>query len=270
MSVDPFIQSPTSTQSINPYSYIMNNPLAGTDPTGYVWETVWDVGNVIFDVGKVAYGAITGNSDMVSEGLTDLAVDAAATMVPFVPAGASKVARSGADKVADARQASKKTDTTPNTQKSESSSNTDGGTKTTNGADNTQSATSANQKTTDIGSPESISSTKDLRGGAFNQGKAEAQQRSGGSCEYCGAGNAKEGDHFIPLNEGKKQVNAGQMTKAEAKQTLNKPENIVNSCTSCNRGAGGKGTKMPSSTPGKDKWVPSNPSDHVKDKLDKW
>ncbi|MCU8075777.1 HNH endonuclease [Shewanella sp. SM29] len=35
MSVDPFIQSPTSTQSVNPYSYIMNNPLAGTDPTGY-------------------------------------------------------------------------------------------------------------------------------------------------------------------------------------------------------------------------------------------
>ena len=41
------------------------------------------------------------------------------------------------------------------------------------------------------------------------------------------------------------------------------------STTSCNRGAGGKGTKRPSSTPGKDKWVPPNPSDHVKDKLDK-
>ncbi|MBP6519869.1 MAG: hypothetical protein KA308_13485 [Shewanella sp.] len=36
MSVDSFIQSPTSTQSVNPYSYIMNNPLAGTDPTGYL------------------------------------------------------------------------------------------------------------------------------------------------------------------------------------------------------------------------------------------
>ncbi|MDC2889324.1 hypothetical protein PN838_11710 [Psychrosphaera sp. G1-22] len=36
MSVDPFIQSPTNTQSINPYSYIMNNPMAGTDPTGYL------------------------------------------------------------------------------------------------------------------------------------------------------------------------------------------------------------------------------------------
>ncbi|VEE61137.1 RHS repeat-associated core domain [Shewanella putrefaciens] len=38
MSVDPFIQSPTSTQSVNPYSYIMNNPLAGIDPTGYLAE----------------------------------------------------------------------------------------------------------------------------------------------------------------------------------------------------------------------------------------
>ncbi|MBQ4811938.1 VCBS repeat-containing protein, partial [Pseudoalteromonas luteoviolacea] len=35
LSVDPVIQSPEDSQSINPYSYIMNNPLAGTDPTGY-------------------------------------------------------------------------------------------------------------------------------------------------------------------------------------------------------------------------------------------
>ncbi|BBN83625.1 hypothetical protein PA25_36100 [Pseudoalteromonas sp. A25] len=35
MSVDPVIQSPGNSQSINPYSYIMNNPLAGTDPSGY-------------------------------------------------------------------------------------------------------------------------------------------------------------------------------------------------------------------------------------------
>nr|WP_088213134.1 RHS repeat-associated core domain-containing protein [Shewanella sp. Shew256] len=40
MSVDPFIQSPTSTQSVNPYSYIMNNPLAGTDPTGYAADFI--------------------------------------------------------------------------------------------------------------------------------------------------------------------------------------------------------------------------------------
>ncbi|MCY7296085.1 RHS repeat domain-containing protein, partial [Alteromonas sp. a30] len=35
MSVDPVIQSPANTQSVNPYSYIMNNPMSGTDPTGY-------------------------------------------------------------------------------------------------------------------------------------------------------------------------------------------------------------------------------------------
>ena len=36
MSVDPFIQAPGNSQSINPYSYIMNNPMAGTDPSGYL------------------------------------------------------------------------------------------------------------------------------------------------------------------------------------------------------------------------------------------
>ncbi|RDX35047.1 hypothetical protein DZA37_01150 [Kangiella sp. HD9-110m-PIT-SAG06] len=36
LSVDPFVQSPGNSQSMNPYSYIMNNPLAGTDPSGYV------------------------------------------------------------------------------------------------------------------------------------------------------------------------------------------------------------------------------------------
>lgn len=40
MSVDPFIQAPTSTQSVNPYSYIMNNPLSGTDPTGYAMDII--------------------------------------------------------------------------------------------------------------------------------------------------------------------------------------------------------------------------------------
>lgn len=36
LSVDPFIQEPGNSQSMNPYSYIMNNPLAGIDPSGYV------------------------------------------------------------------------------------------------------------------------------------------------------------------------------------------------------------------------------------------
>jgi hypothetical protein len=40
LSVDPFIQEPGNSQSMNPYSYIMNNPLAGTDPSGYKSKSI--------------------------------------------------------------------------------------------------------------------------------------------------------------------------------------------------------------------------------------
>lgn len=35
LSIDPFIQAPGNSQSINGFAYIMNNPLSGTDPSGY-------------------------------------------------------------------------------------------------------------------------------------------------------------------------------------------------------------------------------------------
>lgn len=38
LSVDPVIQFKGNTQSINPYSYILNNPLAGTDPSGFAYH----------------------------------------------------------------------------------------------------------------------------------------------------------------------------------------------------------------------------------------
>jgi len=35
LQVDPIIQNPAHSQSLNPYSYVGNNPLSGVDPTGY-------------------------------------------------------------------------------------------------------------------------------------------------------------------------------------------------------------------------------------------
>ncbi|APV49619.1 hypothetical protein BWI17_07975 [Betaproteobacteria bacterium GR16-43] len=39
LSADPIVQAPLNGQSWNRYSYVMNNPLSGTDPTGY--SSVW-------------------------------------------------------------------------------------------------------------------------------------------------------------------------------------------------------------------------------------
>lgn len=54
--VDPFIQFPLNSQSLNPYSYILNNPLSGTDPTGYAACT----GSHIQNSGGVDCPATTG------------------------------------------------------------------------------------------------------------------------------------------------------------------------------------------------------------------
>lgn len=43
LSVDPFLQFPENSQSANPYSYILNNPMSGTDPTGYRSEELDEV-----------------------------------------------------------------------------------------------------------------------------------------------------------------------------------------------------------------------------------
>ncbi|SSC11118.1 hypothetical protein BPUTSESOX_475 [uncultured Gammaproteobacteria bacterium] len=40
LSADPYIQDPYNTQSYNRYSYVMNNPLKYTDPSGYSWNPI--------------------------------------------------------------------------------------------------------------------------------------------------------------------------------------------------------------------------------------
>jgi len=47
LSADPNIQAPYNTQSYNRYSYVLNNPLKYTDPSGHFWD--WIIGALIAD-----------------------------------------------------------------------------------------------------------------------------------------------------------------------------------------------------------------------------
>ncbi|HNV08732.1 MAG TPA: RHS repeat-associated core domain-containing protein [Dokdonella sp.] len=72
LSVDPIIQFPANSQSLNPYSYIMNNPLSGRDPSGYAVSSDDEIGHgvtmgvkTVYDFESVrqeaARASITGN-----------------------------------------------------------------------------------------------------------------------------------------------------------------------------------------------------------------
>ncbi|MFQ3611369.1 MAG: RHS repeat-associated core domain-containing protein [Fimbriimonadales bacterium] len=74
---DPWLGSVYAPLTLNAYGYCGNDPVNAVDPSGEVIETLWDAGNIAYDIA-------TGSWD-------DLAWDVAALLIPFVPAGASKV-----------------------------------------------------------------------------------------------------------------------------------------------------------------------------------
>ena len=77
----------------SPYNYCGNNPIIRVDKDGKIWETVWDLGNVLYDVGAAVVSHISGDHDKAQGHWVDAGVDVVAMAVPFVPAGASKVVK---------------------------------------------------------------------------------------------------------------------------------------------------------------------------------
>lgn len=87
--LDPIISGVGPDQ----YGYAGGDPVNNSDPSGKIIDTAWDLINVAYDLAKFGYGYATNNIALQNESLVDLAVDVAATLVPGLPAGASKLAR---------------------------------------------------------------------------------------------------------------------------------------------------------------------------------
>ena len=99
LSGDPFVSEPTNGQNYNRYSYVLNNPMNMTDPTGFVPD------NAIF---KTTYGgmanAIYSYLAGLPDGLYDLFVDASGNIsaVPTANTGTAPIGQSPASTVVPA------------------------------------------------------------------------------------------------------------------------------------------------------------------------
>ena len=69
VSADPYVDNPYNLQSLNRYSYVWNNPLGYTDPSGYFgWEISPSLGRGLFMLGGMMFGAVLGPAGPIFAG----------------------------------------------------------------------------------------------------------------------------------------------------------------------------------------------------------
>ena len=68
------------------------------DPTGeFPIETFWDLGNVLYDIGSAIVKHIQGDHKSASSNWENAVLDASAALLPYIPAGATKVIKGGTE-----------------------------------------------------------------------------------------------------------------------------------------------------------------------------
>jgi RHS repeat-associated protein len=102
MQADPIIQNPFDPQNFNRYSYVLNNPLSFTDPTGYSWWTKWRRPIVAAIVSIATYGA--ASAYMTGAAMSSGTSGALATIQGF-EAGATMATLTGTGQVVAASAA---------------------------------------------------------------------------------------------------------------------------------------------------------------------
>ncbi len=87
------------TPDYSHYVFCNADPINHIDPSGKIVETIWDIANVIYDVGAAIYCHIEGDHETAQTHWVDAVVDTGSALIPGVPAGASKAARMSAEVV---------------------------------------------------------------------------------------------------------------------------------------------------------------------------
>lgn len=91
---------------LNAYAYVAGSPLNYRDSSGLVWDTVADVGFILYDVYRIAKDNIFGECDNLGDNMAALGLDVVGAVAPFVTGlGAASRATRHADEMVDAPHA---------------------------------------------------------------------------------------------------------------------------------------------------------------------